>query len=221
LQSRIAARIEALPSRDTASQRSVRREYSESLRGCDPSLLLALAPELRRAGVHRFFADELISTRPDAMALIGASDLEALGAGIDSWDQVDCFALYLAGPCWRDGQIDDALIASWAGSTDRWWRRAALVSTVALNSRARGGEGDADRTLAVCELLLTGRDDLVVKAMSWALRELSKRDAASVREFIETRQAELAPRVAREVASKLTMGLKTPGSNAIRSCVVR
>jgi len=127
---------------------------------------------------------------------------------MDSWDQVDCFALYLSGPCWREGRVDDALIASWAASTDRWWRRAALVSTVPLNLQSRGGRGDTPRTLAMCERLLGDRDDMVVKAMSWALRELSKRDAGAVAEFVEAHRRALASRVVREVGTKLATGLK-------------
>ena len=50
----------------------------------------------------------------------------------------------------REGQVADALIQRWARSKDRWWRRAALVSTVALNIGARGGQGDPARTLMVC-----------------------------------------------------------------------
>ena len=41
-----------------------------------------------------------------------------------------------------------------------------------LNLRAAGGTGDAERTLAVCAQLAADRDDMVVKALSWALREL-------------------------------------------------
>ena len=61
-------------------------------------------------------------------------------------------------------------IERWTESPDRWWRRAALVATVPLNVAAQGGTGDATRTLRVCELLVDDRDDMVVKAMSWALR---------------------------------------------------
>jgi len=49
---------------------------------------------------------------------------------------------------------------------DRWWRRAALVSTVPLKVDSSGG--DVARTLEVCRLLVTDRDDYGIKAMSWA-----------------------------------------------------
>jgi 3-methyladenine DNA glycosylase AlkD len=98
-------------------------------------------------------------------------ELERFGRGIDSWGAVDMFACYLSGPAWREHQVPDKLIHNWARSADRWFRRAALVSTVPLNSKARGGKGDSKRTLAVCASLVADRDDMVVKALSWALRE--------------------------------------------------
>lgn len=64
---------------------------------------------------------------------------------------------------------------------DRWvWRRAVSVSTVPLNMKSRGGIGDPQRTLAVCDLLIADRDDMVVKALSWALRELAEREPVRV-----------------------------------------
>jgi 3-methyladenine DNA glycosylase AlkD len=172
---------------------------------------VALALALKRhTAIHRFFGDELILHHPTALSTLTREDLEALGEGMDSWDQVDCFAPYLAGPAWRNRRIGDDIIAEWARSPDRWWRRAALVSTVALNVKARGGAGDAKRTLAVCEMLFTDRDDMVVKAMSWALRALAVHDPEAAQRFIDEHRGELAPRVVREVSNKLRTGLKNP-----------
>jgi len=49
-----------------------------------------------------------------------------------------------------------------------------------------------------------------VKAISWSLRELSRRDPDSVRAFLLEYKGMLAPRVVREVNTKLTTGLKNP-----------
>jgi 3-methyladenine DNA glycosylase AlkD len=51
---------------------------------------------------------------------------------------------------------------------------------------------------------------MVVKALSWALRELAKRDPSAVREFVRENEARLAPRLLREVRNKLNTGLKNP-----------
>jgi hypothetical protein len=52
------------------------------------------------------------------------------------------------------------------------------------------------------------RHDHVVKALSWALRNLSSRDRAVVERFVADHGARLAARVRREVGTKLTTGTK-------------
>jgi 3-methyladenine DNA glycosylase AlkD len=79
-----------------------------------------------------------------------------------------------------------------------------------LNNKARGGQGDAMRTLAICNLVVDDREDMVVKALSWSLRELAKRDRRSVKKFLDEKQTHLARRVVREVNNKLNTGLKNP-----------
>jgi 3-methyladenine DNA glycosylase AlkD len=113
---------------------------------------------------------------------------------------------------WRASQITDADVTEWAHSNDRWWRRAALVCTTRLN--VRGTTENTQRTLAVCKVLIEDRDDMIVKAMSWALRALAKRDPKSVATFIEQYRDQLAPRVVREVGYKLRTGLKTSRQTA-------
>jgi 3-methyladenine DNA glycosylase AlkD len=134
-----------------------------------------------------------------------------------TWSDVDCFGCFVAGVAWRTGRIADKEIARFASSQDRWWRRAALVATVPLNAKSRGATsaiGDATRTLAVCTRLLDDRDDMVVKAMSWALRELAKRDPRAVCAFLSEHGERLAARVRREVTNKLNTGRKSLRSRA-------
>src|SRR5262249_16264839 len=146
--------------------------------------ILLLSAGLRDARVvHRFFSDELIANHTGAMGRLTRRDLDIIGSGMDSWDQVDCFATIVAGPAWAAGRIADADIKGWAQSSEPWWRRAALVCTTRLN--VRGARGDAQRTLAVCKILIDDHDDMIVKAMSWALRALAKRNPKSVVTFID------------------------------------
>jgi len=212
LKEEIRKRVQALPLPNTTSVRNTRREFSKRLAHAEPDLILSLALSLMklRGFEFRFIAYELVQHHLATFSSLDVLALEKLGNGIDNWAAVDCFACYLAGPAWRERQISDRVIRRWARSKDRWWRRAALVSTVALNNKARGGVGDTRLTLIVCEMLVNDRDDMVVKALSWALRELSKRDPSSVRRFLREHEKDLAPRVAREVNSKLKTGLKNP-----------
>src|SRR5262249_40426277 len=139
---------------------------------------------LASPGMPKWLPYELIHHHRAAMATLDAKSLLKLGNRLSAWYEVDPFACYLSGPAWREGQVADRVVHGWAKLADRWWRRVAVVSTVALNNKARGGSGDAKRTLAVCELVVDDRDDMVVKALSWALRELAKRDPAAVRGFL-------------------------------------
>jgi 3-methyladenine DNA glycosylase AlkD len=210
LAAQIDAEIRALDVVNTPSVRAVRRRFSRRLRGTPAGPVLAEARRLLEEYDHRWVAYELIRGHPAAFASLGPAELEALGAGIDSWWTADSFARTLAGPAWLAGQVPDAVIDRWAGSADRWWRRAALVSTVALNVRSQGGPGDVPRTLAICRRLAGDHDDMVVKALSWALRELVVHDAAAVRAFLNEHDGVLAGRVKREVNNKLATGLKNP-----------
>lgn len=208
----IDQRLRGLSRRNTGNIRTVRREFSARLQSAAPHVVLELALLLLEEPQfeYRLVAYELLHHHPTALHRLSASELEKLGCGLDSWGAVDTFSIYLAGPVWRERRVPNNLIHGWARSPDRWWRRAALVSTVPLNSKAQGGAGDTYRTLQVCRLLERDRDPLVVKAVSWALRELAKRDPKAVRRFVAERKAALAARVVREVANKLTTGRKNP-----------
>jgi 3-methyladenine DNA glycosylase AlkD len=199
--------------------RLVRRRLSLDLKSAAAELVrgVAFAITARDGPSDRFIATELLAAHPAAMRTLDAEDLRRLGRGMDSWDDVDVFACFLAGPAWRVRQLSDAEIRRWANSPDRWWRRAAVVSTVPLNNRARGGSGDPIRTLVLCRLVLGDRDPMVVKALSWALRELSKRDPTAVRQFITEHGAEMPALARREVRTKLETGLKAPRKPRPRS----
>lgn len=209
----ILSRLRSRPSWRTADARALRREFSKRIAAWPARDVIALASRLVEVPLPlgRFVGSELLARHPNARSGLDAKSIERLGRGIDSWGAVDVFACYVAGPAWRDGRIPDARIHSWARSPDRWWRRAALVSTVPLNVKSQGGSGDTSRTLSLCARLLGDRDDMVVKAMSWALRELAKRDPAAVRRFLTKHEAALAARVLREVRNKLRTGRKNPG----------
>jgi len=206
----IDAEIRALSVRNTPNERAIRRKYSRKLKQANPEFILDVARELLENYGYRGLPYELIRNHRAAFQSIGEADLEELGRGINSWWSVDSFARTLAGPAWLNGQVSDELICKWAHSEDRWWRRAALVSTVALNVRSHGGRGDVPRTIEVCRLLVDDHDDMVAKAMSWALRELTVHDPDAVREFLNEHGHVLAARVKREVRNKLTTGLKNP-----------
>jgi 3-methyladenine DNA glycosylase AlkD len=197
--------------------RALRRGFSRELKSESAEFVLAVARRLLRDHGYRMIPYELVREHKEAFHSLDADVLQELGRGIDSWYAVDDFARTLAGPAWNEGLVDDRLIRRWARSQDRWWRRAALVSTVALNVRSRGGRGDVRRTLAICEILAADRDDMVAKALSWALRDLIVHDPVAVERFLKRHETVLPALVRREVRNKLTTGLKNPARGEKRA----
>jgi 3-methyladenine DNA glycosylase AlkD len=204
--------LRSLPAATTPSVREIRKRYAKTLAGELPETVFAVATALVADGTwrERLVAYELVAGRADVLGRLNEAVVERWARGLADWGSVDMYGVTLAGVAWREGLVSDDRVVRWARSPDRWRRRLALVATVPLNSRARGGAGDARRTLRVCRRLVGDRDDMVVKALSWALRELAKCDPKSAVRFIRDEDARLASRVRREVKSKLETGLKTP-----------
>jgi 3-methyladenine DNA glycosylase AlkD len=141
--------------------------YTTVLKDHPPSSAIAVARELVWEGSWaRLTAHEILANSTEAIASITPATIELLADGLDHWGEVDAFAVYVAGPSWRDGQLSTRNVHNWLRSPDRWRRRAGVVSTIALNVPARGGHGDVLRTLAVCKVVVGDHDDMVVKAMS-------------------------------------------------------
>jgi hypothetical protein len=193
--------------------RAVRKRLSAKIKSADAAdaiaigLALSDTPSLKPARA-RWVGWELINKHSRALDALDLPTVEALGAGNSTWDEVDGFGLYIFGAAWLRGRIKDADVKRWAKDADLWRRRAALVATVVLNTKAHGGTGDTKRTLAIANLLIDDREDMVVKAMSWALRCLVNWDRAAVETFLDAHEERLAARVKRETRTKLRIGKK-------------
>jgi 3-methyladenine DNA glycosylase AlkD len=97
---------------------------------------------------------------------------------VNNWDLVDGSAPQIAGAHLLERPRD--VLYRLAGSESVWERRIAVLATFAF-IRA----GQYDDTLALCERLLGDRHDLIHKATGWMLREVGKRDRATMVAFVE------------------------------------
>jgi len=190
--------------------KSVVAELKRELRERTPAEITGICTDLCMSGIFecQLAGYAILNRNYKLISGLSYDIIMKLGTFMDNWVSTDSFSTQVAGPSWRLGAITDDHIAGWAMSEDRWWRRNALVSTVGLNLKSQGGEGDPVRTLAICRMLVGDKDDMVVKAMSWALRELSKREPSYVREFMIDNENMLPGRVKREVYNKLETGRK-------------
>ena len=94
---------------------------------------------------------------------------------INNWDLVDASAEHVVGP----HGVGRAQLLRWARSKHLWTRRIAIVSTFHAIRRGRFGD-----TLAVATALLADEEDLLHKATGWMLREVGKRDVATLVKFL-------------------------------------
>jgi len=195
----------------TPEMRKLLKKWWIENKSWPPEKLEALAKELVETRIFECnqVAYELLSLNKKALSQLTLTDLEFLGRNMDNWATTDTFSVLLAGRAWRNNQITDTDILNWLNSENIWWRRAAIVSTVGMNLKTRGGTGDTSRTLMVCEKVVDDRHDMIVKALSWALRELSKHDKPAVENFMKKYDEVLAGRVRREVYTKLETGTKS------------
>jgi 3-methyladenine DNA glycosylase AlkD len=206
----IRAEIAALPRRDTPHLRVLRKARSAALAETPATEVAALARRLEAEALQeeKWLAYELLRFHPGAFATITEAEVEDYAGRTATWQAVDGFGTILVGPLWARGKVSDARVSGWAGADSRWLRRLALVATVGRNGRPNAP--DVARTLAVCRRLVADRDDMVDKAMSWALRFLAQRGAPdAVAGFCAEQGDALSARVRREVRHKLHSGVKS------------
>lgn len=205
---RYRSEIAALTRRDTPHLRALRKVWSATLKNEPGGHVVAVAEALEAVSPQegKWLAYELIRHHKPAFATVSLTVVERFVEHAASWYAVDALGMILTGRLWAEGRLPDATIDAWAASDDRWLRRSALVATVGRNAV----KPDPERTFALCLRLADDRDDMVEKAVSWALRWLSQKDRAAVDAFWDVHVDSFRPRVRREVAHKLGTGLKTP-----------
>jgi 3-methyladenine DNA glycosylase AlkD len=189
-----------------AVMKETRKKYAPG----KPAEWIDLCKSLVATGVFECqgIAFEMIGRDRKLLDALTYEELSALGKNLDNWASVDHYSVGIFGVLWRKGVVQDSHIHALLESDNFWDRRVAVVSTVALNLKSRGGSGDTERTIRVCESVVDDHHDMIQKALSWALRELSKRDREAVISFLERYEDRLANRVVREVNHKLDFGTK-------------
>ncbi|MGE4234383.1 MAG: DNA alkylation repair protein [Bacteriovoracia bacterium] len=97
---------------------------------------------------------------------------------INNWDLVDVTCRDIVG-AYLDNK-PRKLLYKLARSNVLWERRIAIISTFYF---IRNGE--FSDTIAISEVLLNDREDLLHKAVGWALREVGKKDVKTLKVFLD------------------------------------
>lgn len=96
----------------------------------------------------------------------------------NNWDLVDLSCPHILGPyIMHSGRYD--ILYTLADSDNLWEQRIAIVSTIYFIR-----QGIYAPTLRLAEKLLKHTHDLIHKAIGWMLREVGKRDAEVLRDFL-------------------------------------
>lgn len=88
---------------------------------------------------------------------------------VNNWDLVDTSAPYIAGAYLYDK--DKAWLYDLARTGELWKQRISIISTFYFIRQNEFGD-----TLAISEMLLDHKHDLIHKAVGWMLREVGNRD---------------------------------------------
>ena len=97
---------------------------------------------------------------------------------INNWDLVDVTTPRIVGVYLLDK--DRSVLYKLAKSSDLWEKRIAILATFAFIR-----ENDFDDSLAISEILLNDKHDLIHKAVGWMLREVGKKNQAVEEEFLQ------------------------------------
>lgn len=190
--------------------KKVLKEVKKQTKAFDNENKMALTKALINTNIFECqqLAFEYIGNDKKLLNTMTEKDIDDMAHNMDNWLSVDYFAALIVGYAWRNGIISINKVKSYQISEDFWTRRIAIVATVALNQKARGGDGDASQTLEICELAIDDHQEMINKALSWALRELAKRLPEPAIEFIERHKQRLHKKVYREVNNKIQTGNK-------------
>jgi 3-methyladenine DNA glycosylase AlkD len=132
-----------------------------------------------RAGAVRIMATQARGKRtPDAQRRALYELYLRRHDRINDWDLVDLGAWDVVGRWLVDKPHD--VLDELARSSNMWERRTAILATMAF---IRNGE--VDDTFRIAEALLTDEQDLIHKAIGWALRAAGDSDRARLRAFLD------------------------------------
>jgi 3-methyladenine DNA glycosylase AlkD len=120
----------------------------------------------------------------------------AIGGRVDNWDLVDTSAPAIVGAHLE--KRSRRPLHRLARSRNLWARRVAIVATLHFIRKGELGE-----TLALAASLLADAHDLIHKSTGWMLREVGKRDSATLEAFLDDHHARMPRTMLRYAIERL------------------
>ena len=136
--------------------------------------VIALATALWATPVYerRLTAVELLNLYSDRLGPADGSVIEHLLRDAATWALVDGLAMHVVGRMVDRHQELGSMLDRWAGDSDFWIRRSAML---ALLVALRQGQGDFERFSRYADAMLGDREFFIRKAIGWVLRDTAKK----------------------------------------------
>ena len=160
-------------------QRKIIKEFKDKI-------TLKDAEELLRSKIHeeRLIALLLLIEKYKKANLEGKKDIFDFylknTARINNWDLVDLSAPNIVGDFLLDKKQEREILYKLAKSDSLWEKRISIISCFGFIR-----QGDFKDALAISEILLKDKHDLIHKAVGWALREIGKKDQQIEEKFLQ------------------------------------
>lgn len=117
---------------------------------------------------------------------------------MNNWDLVDLTAPRTIGEFLLSKSEEKPILYTFAKSENLWQRRISILSTFAFIR-----EKQFQDSLALAELLLKDKHDLIHKAVGWMLREIGKRDNQTLINFLDKHSKQMPRTMLRYAIEKL------------------
>ncbi len=117
--------------------------------------------------------------------------------GVNNWDLVDLTSYKILGDWLLDK--NRSILYRLAKSKNLWEQRISIVTTFAFIRK-----NQHEDTIKLGEFFLNHKHDLMHKAAGWMLREVGKRDAKVLREFLSTHSTKMPRTMLRYAIEKFS-----------------
>jgi 3-methyladenine DNA glycosylase AlkD len=187
---------------DQPTIRRVGKALARRVRAQDDAPLRALVQALWSHEVHelRSVAIGLLEQREPVLTARDLPLLERMLRESRTWAYVDWLCLKVLGSLvLREPKVRQR-VARWATDDDFWLRRSALLT---LLPGVKGGAIPFSAFAALAVPMLGEKEFFIRKAIGWGLREVSKKDPATVATFLRAHRDDVSGLTMREGAKYL------------------
>jgi 3-methyladenine DNA glycosylase AlkD len=185
----------------TGTVGKIAKKYWKQVKTQGKEKIFELCEELFRSGLTEE-AFVVSFWMPNCIENLEPSDLATFKVWIekyiDNWAKCDGFCNHTVGDLIQKYPEVAEEVKSWAGSKNRWLKRASAVSFIVP---AKNG-CFLKEAFEICNALLTDGDDMVQKGYGWLLKEESRKHQKEVFNYV-IKNRKLMPRTALRYAIEL------------------